>query len=975
MNTDWQRVKQVLAEAAARNSPVERAPYLDGACRGDAPLRAQVEKLLRAHDQAGAFLEEPAIPMPEAAAGLPAPLTERTGDRIGPYKLLQQIGEGGCGVVYMAEQEQPIRRRVALKIIKLGMDTKAVIARFEAERQALALMDHPNIARVLDAGATDTGRPYFVMELVRGIKITEYCDQNHLSAEVRLNLFVQVCHALQHAHQKGIIHRDIKPSNILVTLQDGAPVPKVIDFGIAKATGPRLTDKTLFTAFEQFIGTPAYMSPEQAQMSTMDIDTRSDIYALGVLLYELLTGHTPFDQRELVAAGLDEMRRIIREQEPARPSTRLSTLAAADQTTVARCRHSEPPQLIHLVRGDLDWIVMRCLEKDRTRRYETANSLAEDILRHLSNEPVTARPPSKLYRLQKLVQRNKATFAAGALIALALVLGLGFSLWTLAKERTARRQAHAAQQTAQSEAAKSQQVAQFLKDMLRGVGPSVAQGRDTTMLREILDKTAERVGRDLKGQPEVEAELRMTLGEIYQALGRYDQAEGMYREALRLRRALWGNMNTNVADSLDLLGHELHWCRCEAVESASLLEEALMIRTNLLGPEHVLVAASLHHLGGVQLYLGRLAEAADLFQRSLTMRRRLQGSEHLEVAESLTLLADTVRYLGEPEEAERYAREALAILSRVFPDEPASLAVASAQTALAGALRDRRKPEEAVKLLQNVVTTRKNLLGSEHVDYAGALYNLGCALVSANQLDAGELKIREALAVCRRTVRHRHTLTALCLETLGELLQKTGRFAEAETAYREALAMWKTRENHHVRRVRIAVIVLLRAQGKLAEAEAFMAEAAAEAREAVQTARKLPPSEAGVRALLRLIEVLGCRGQVAEAEPLLAEALATAKQLPPSAALADEASLQAMRNAALEVWSGREAEHEALCRQMLQWAADQPRFAPKGRAAKAQPKVELTTDCTDGTDPQESVSSVKSVVRFFAACEDLSQKQ
>ena len=328
----------------------------------------------------------------------------------------------------MAEQEQPIRRRVALKVIKLGMDTKAVIARFEAERQALALMDHPNIAKVLDAGATDTGRPYFVMELVRGVKITDYCDQNNLATEQRLDLFVQVCHAIQHAHQKGIIHRDIKPSNILVTVHDGKPLPKIIDFGIAKATaGQELTDKTLFTAFEQFIGTPAYMSPEQAEMSTLDIDTRSDIYALGVLLYELLTGQTPFDQQELVAAGLSEMRRIIREQEPVRPSTRISSLAAADQTTLAKRRNLEPPQLIHLVRGDLDWIVMKCLEKDRTRRYETANGLAHDVLRHLNNEPVAARPPNRLYQFQKLVRRNKLAFSAAAAVLLALLVGLGIA--------------------------------------------------------------------------------------------------------------------------------------------------------------------------------------------------------------------------------------------------------------------------------------------------------------------------------------------------------------------------------------------------------------------------------------------------------------------------------------------------------------------------------------------------------------------
>ncbi len=445
-----------LLNAALELAPGKRAAFLDHACADDAALRQRLGNLLKAHDRAGAFLGEPAFP----ADGVPPPavsengrsgtanlaaVSEAPGDRIGRYKLLEKIGEGGCGVVYMAEQAEPVRRRVALKVIKVGMDTKQVIARFEAERQALALMDHPNIARVLDGGATDTGRPFFVMEMVRGIRVTDYCDGNNLSTRERLDLFIQVCRAIQHAHQKGIIHRDIKPSNILVTVNDGVPTPKVIDFGIAKATSQqRLTDKTLFTAFQQFIGTPAYMSPEQAEMTSLDIDTRSDIYALGVLLYELLTGKTPFDAQTLLAAGLDEMVRIIRQQEPVRPSTRLSTMLAGELSAAATHRQSEPPKLIHLVRGDLDWIVMKCLEKDRTRRYATANGLARDIERHLRHEPVVARPPSVAYRLEKSFRRNRLVFTAAGLVGLALVAGAVLSTWQAVQATHARRDEAAA---------------------------------------------------------------------------------------------------------------------------------------------------------------------------------------------------------------------------------------------------------------------------------------------------------------------------------------------------------------------------------------------------------------------------------------------------------------------------------------------------------------------------------------------------
>ncbi|HEX5397846.1 MAG TPA: protein kinase [Verrucomicrobiae bacterium] len=432
--------EELLFQLALMKPASERVAFLDRECGDDKALRARIEALLAAHEQSEGMLAEPA---PAAKATMKLELAdtpdESIGQVIGRYKVLQKIGEGGCGAVYMAEQTEPVRRRVALKVIKLGMDTKAVVARFEAERQALAMMDHPNIAKVLDAGATETGRPYFVMELVRGIKFTEYCDQNHLDTRTRLELFIQICQAIQHAHQKGIIHRDIKPSNILVTLHDGIPVPKVIDFGIAKATtGQQLTDKTLFTAYEQFIGTPAYMSPEQAEMSGLDVDTRSDIYSLGVLLYELLTGRTPFDPRELMESGLDAMRKTIREKEPVKPSTKVHTLQGEELTTTAKRRGVDVPKLASQLRGDLDWIVMKCLEKDRTRRYETANGLAMDLKRHLNNETVVARPPSKLYEFQRTVRRHKVGFAATAAIIVVLAAGVVMTTWQAVRATQAR---------------------------------------------------------------------------------------------------------------------------------------------------------------------------------------------------------------------------------------------------------------------------------------------------------------------------------------------------------------------------------------------------------------------------------------------------------------------------------------------------------------------------------------------------------
>src|SRR5579871_3871640 len=442
----------IFITALEMASADRRAAYLDQACAGDADLRRQVEELLAAHEQAGNFLDNAAaawnahLPIGDEQAR-----AERPGTVIGPYKLLEQIGEGGMGLVFMAEQSRPVRRRVALKVIKPGMDTRQVVVRFEAERQALALMDHPNIAKIHDAGTTASGRPYFVMELVRGVPITEFCNQYTFTTRQRLELFVTVCHAVQHAHQKGIIHRDLKPSNVLVTLHDVVAVPKIIDFGIAKATTQRLTERTLFTNFAQMIGTPLYMSPEQAEMNGLDVDTRSDVYALGVLLYELLTGTTPFESETLKKVGLDEMRRMIREEEPPTPSQRLDTLAAQVCETVSERRGVDGRRLGQVLRGELDWIVMKALEKDRDRRYESASAFAADMQRYLNEEPVDACPPSAGYRLRKYARRNRRILLPLITIPTVLAAATVVSIWQLARATEAQHQAEADRKQAEAD--------------------------------------------------------------------------------------------------------------------------------------------------------------------------------------------------------------------------------------------------------------------------------------------------------------------------------------------------------------------------------------------------------------------------------------------------------------------------------------------------------------------------------------------
>ncbi len=777
MSEPTNREVAVLNAALELPEP-ERAAYLDEACAGDAALRRRVEELLRSHEQAGNFLETPPAGLdPTRTVRVNIPLPEKPGDRIGRYKLLQQIGEGGCGVVYMAEQEQPVQRRVALKVIKLGMDTKQVIARFEAERQALALMNHPNIARVLDAGATDTGRPYFVMELVRGIKITDYCDQNSLSTRERLDLFIQVCHAIQHAHQKGVIHRDIKPSNILVTMDDRAPVPKVIDFGIAKATQGKLTDQTLFTAFEQFIGTPAYMSPEQAEMRVQDIDTRSDIYSLGVLLYELLTGQTPFDAEKLLAAGLNEIRRTIREQEPARPSTRLSTLLVADLDMVAGHRQVLPPKLIHLVRGDLDWIVMKCLEKDRARRYDTANGVAMDIVRHLNCEPVLARPPSRLYEFQKTVRRHKFGFGAAALIGVVLVAAAGISTWQAVR-------ASRAEMAARERLAESEAISKFLTEVFQS--PDPARDGRTITVAETLNAAATKLETDLASQPARRAKLQATLASTYEALGLYQEAILLQEKVRDYYLAVYGLENTNTLNAILnlMLSYESAGRRDEALK---LREEVLPLYRKILGPEHADTLRAMRGLANSYDSAGRQAEALNLREQVLPLQRKVLGPEHPDTISALHNLANSYDDAGRKDEALKLREQVLSLRLKLNgPDHPATL---MAMANLAGSYDDDGRRDEALKLREQVLVLSRKVLGPEHPYTLNAMANLSASYENTGR-KAEALKLREeTLTLSRKVLGPEHRDLIFYMNNLADSYAEVGRNDDALKLREEILAL------------------------------------------------------------------------------------------------------------------------------------------------------------------------------------------
>jgi serine/threonine protein kinase len=751
------REQEIFSAALERTTDAERSAFLDSACAGWPEGRMRVEALLRATEAAGGFLAEGEVPVREGP-----------GSSIGRYRLQERIGEGGFGMIYRAEQDEPVRRMVALKIIKLGMDTRAVIARFEAERQALAMMDHPNIARVLDAGATETGRPYFVMELVHGVPITTFCNERRLPLHERLDLFLQVCRGVHHAHQKGIIHRDLKPSNILIMQADDRPVAKVIDFGIAKATHEPLTEKTLVTRFHMFLGTPAYMSPEQVGLGGIDVDTRSDIFSLGALLYELLADSPALDTQALLSSGYAEIQRTIHHVEPVPPSQRVAALEAETAKTAAERRRCTPAWLVAELHGDLDRIVLKCLEKDRGRRYETTEDLARDIQRYLRNEPVLARPATPGYRAAKFVRRNRRGVVASAL-AIAFLTSLGlFHTHRLAVERD----------RARLEAQKASKVSELLTDIVTTTDPY-----RTPTSQDILDAISSRVRQEFAGQPDVQAELLSAIGKSHLRRGELTKAEPLLTEALAAARAIEGP-DLRLAQALSNLGM-LRFDQGHSVEAATLLEEALTLRRQLLGTDHNHVAISLVELGRVQSVLERLDLAEPLFREALAIRRKVLGEIDRETAVSLGDLAVLLWSKGDLAAAEPVFHQSLDVHQKtVGPEHPN---VGQSFANLAQLKIDRNELAEAETLLRNAHVIFQRSFGAHHWRTARLQGNLGDVWRRQGRLEEAAAALDEALRIAREALGNDRPQVALLAIDRARVYLDRREPAAAEPLLRDAL--------------------------------------------------------------------------------------------------------------------------------------------------------------------------------------------
>jgi serine/threonine protein kinase/tetratricopeptide (TPR) repeat protein len=839
MSSEPINAETLFARAIEIESPAERAAYLDRACADNPALRLEVEQLVADHFRAGTFLESPPV---QLAATVDEPSTERPGAVIGPYKLLEQIGEGGFGIVFLAEQSQPVRRKVALKVLKAGMDTRQVIARFEAERQALAILNHPNIAKVFDGGATPSGRPYFVMELVRGVPITQFCDEQKLSPRQRLELFLPICNAVQHAHQKGIIHRDLKPSNVLVSRHDTTPMVKVIDFGVAKALGEQLTDKTLFTGVAQMIGTPLYMSPEQAGMSDLDVDTRSDIYSLGVLLYELLTGTTPFTQERFKKAAYDEIRRIIREEDPPKPSTRLSE-SKDSLPSISAQRQTEPAKLTRLVRGELDWIVMKALEKDRNRRYETADGFGKDIERYLVNEPVQACPPSTGYRLRKFLRRNKGPVAAASLILLSLVGGIigttAGMVWAVrerddkakaliaeTKEREAKDKALAAEKEARARA----------MDALRTMTDEIVENQMArgTILTEENKEFLRNIIKRFEGfatvsdaevdSRAIRAEGYLRVGLMRDRLGELKDAETAYSTALAVYKQLASDFpdrpefRQSVGRSHNKLG-VLFQGTGRLKEAEEAYAAALAIRKQLAvdfptQPDYRRELAGTHgNHGYLLLSTGRFKEAERAYGAGLALFIQLVADfpTRPEFRQELALSHDNMGMLlrdtGRMKEAAQAHNAGIAVQKQLvvdFPNRPQfrqDLARSHFNLGrlfrLTGSEKDAESAIAAALALQKQLAADFPTRPDIRLELAQSHNGLGIVFVETGRLREAENALRAGLEVTRRLAADfptrpdiRRNLAATH-GNLGGVLDDLGRLKEAEEAYVAALTVNK----------------------------------------------------------------------------------------------------------------------------------------------------------------------------------------
>jgi eukaryotic-like serine/threonine-protein kinase len=801
-----QRVREIF-DLAVELRPEDRAAYLDSACAGDDALRRSVEALLGAADRAGNFMADP--PAQEATATYPpatiAASGENVGSTIGPFRLIQKIGEGGFGTVFLAEQRGPVHQRVALKIIKAGTNDRRVIARFEQERQVLAVMNHPNIARFLDAGSTEAGRPYFVMELVPGEPITEYCDAHNLSVHERLSLFEMVCSAVHHAHTKGIIHRDLKPSNVLVTLLDGRPIPKVIDFGIAKAVSAPLDGRTRVTEIHQLIGTFEYMSPEQAEGGLLDIDTRSDIYSLGVLLYELLTGVTPLDSGMLRRAAMLELRRIIREVDPPAPSTRLSTMGER-LAEVALHRHVNPARLRSQLRRDLDWVVMQCLEKDPARRYSAASALAEDVQRYLRGEPVRAGPQSRMYRIRKIVRRNRAAFATAAALFLTLVLGAGAAGFGMVEARRERdekiialtaeaHQRRAAEENAaiaeqqrivaQRALARARAIQQFTGRILASGDPDLSRGEDLR-LSTVIQQAANDA--DVLDDAEIEAAVRHQIGVTFLSLNMLAEARVHLERALQLFESIPG-ADAEAAETLLALSH-IHRLLELPRRGEDLIARARAFLLAHHGQPSVEVALADYHLAESLRTQGRIMEAAEV-HRAIIASLGAVCTPGLEPAVFGTVLVAYGRHLaahGSREEAVEHLRRAVDILGRCVGRR--STQCSTALGALGEALMDLGKLNDAAPFIEEALDIRRELLPEMHRGIAQVLHALGRLKMRSGEAPEAERLLREALAIYRQACGPGHEYVGTASVTLGAALTIRGEYESAAQVFAEAAEIY-----------------------------------------------------------------------------------------------------------------------------------------------------------------------------------------